>query len=107
MNFEIIPTAEASVVTLMKSINRVIINPLIIFIFALTVVYFIYGLAKYLMSPDNEEIRKSSKSHMIWGVVGMFIMVAVFGIMNLILDTVGENGIQIENNGNYTIGEMQ
>lgn len=109
MRFEIIPTAEASVVTLVKSINKVIINPLIFFIFALALVYFIYGLAKYLLSPENEEVRKSSKSHMLWAVVGMFVMVSVFGIMNLILNTVGvpNNQIQIENNGDYTVGEMQ
>lgn len=95
MNFDIIPKAEASVVTLMKSINRVIINPLIILLFALAVVYFIYGLARYLLSPDNEEVRKSSKSHMLWGIIGMFIMISVFGILSLIMNTFG-----IDNNGN-------
>ncbi|MFA6251688.1 MAG: hypothetical protein WC603_03635 [Candidatus Paceibacterota bacterium] len=107
MMFSIIPVAEASVATLMMSINRVVINPIIILIFALAVVIFVYGLIKYLLSPDNEEVRKSSKSHMLWGVVGMFIMVAVFGIMNIILNTIGEDRIQIQDNGNYTIGNLQ
>ena len=89
MNFEIIPRAEASVQTLMNSISRVILNPLITLLFALAVVYFIYGLAQYLLSPDNEEIRKTSKSHMLWGIIGMFIMVSVFGIINLITNTLG------------------
>ncbi|HUC88520.1 MAG TPA: hypothetical protein VMR49_00625 [Candidatus Paceibacterota bacterium] len=105
MNFQIIPVAEASVVTLMKSIDKVVINPIIYFLFALSMVYFLYGLAQYLLSPDNEEIRKSSKSHMLWGIVGLFIMVAVFGIMNLILGTFGENKIKIDSSGNYTVGQ--
>jgi len=58
------------------------------------------------LSPDNEEIRTSSKSHMLWGIFGMFIMIAVFGIMNLILTTVGEKNIQVDSNG-YKIGELQ
>jgi len=95
MNFGIIPTAEASVTSLMKAIDKVIINPLITLLFALAVVYFLYGLARYLLSPDNEEIRKTSKDHMIWGVIGMFIMVSVFGILSLILNTIGETGIKI------------
>ena len=107
MMFSIIPVAEASVATLMKSVNRVIINPIIILLFALALVIFIYGLIKYLLSPDNEEVRKSSKSHMLWGVVGMFIMVAVFGIMTIILNTIGEDRIQIESTGDYTIGNLQ
>ena len=102
MNFGIIPVAEADIVTLMGSINRVIINPLIVFLFALAVVYFVYGLVKYLLTPDNEEIRTSSKSHMLWGIFGMFIMIAVFGIMNILLKTVGEENIKI-NNGDYTV----
>jgi uncharacterized membrane protein YidH (DUF202 family) len=103
MVIEIFPVAEASVLTLMKSVDRVIINPIIFFLFAVAMVYFLYGLVQYLMSPDNEEINQTSKQHMLWGIVGLFIMVAVFGIMNLILNTVGEHKIQIQNNGDYTV----
>jgi len=106
MTFQVIPVAEASIVTLMASVNKVIINPLIFFIFALAVAYFLYGLVKYFLSPDNEEIRTSSKSHMLWGIFGMFIMVAVFGIMNLILGTIGENRIKI-NDAGYSIGDLK
>ena len=102
MDFGIIPVAEADIVTLMGSINRVIINPLIVFLFALAIVYFVYGLVRYLLTPENEEIRTRSKSHMLWGIFGMFIMIAVFGIMNILLKTVGEENIKI-NNGDYTV----
>lgn len=104
MDFGIIPVAEADIVTLMGSINRVIINPLIVFLFALAVVYFVYGLVRYLLTPDNEEIRTSSKSHMLWGIFGMFIMIAVFGIMNILLKTLTVPDSQIHiNNGDYTV----
>jgi hypothetical protein len=103
MHFEIIPTAEASVVTLMKSIDRVIINPLIFFLFALAMVYFLYGVAQYLIAQDNEEVRETSKSHMVWGLLGLFVMVAVFGIQNLILSSLGVNNIKINEDGNYSV----
>lgn len=97
MDFQFIPVAEASsIVTLMHSINRVIINPLITFIFALAIVYFLYGLAQYLMSPENEEIRKTSKKKMIWGIFGMFIMISVFGILRIVLTTIGEDKIDLK-----------
>ncbi len=89
MILEFIPKAEASIETLMTKINKVIINPLIVLLFALAMAYFVYGLVKYLLNPENEEVRKSSKSHMIWGIVGLFIMVSVFGIMNFIMNTLG------------------
>ncbi|MEI7689312.1 MAG: hypothetical protein WCI91_03990 [Candidatus Nomurabacteria bacterium] len=106
MTFQIIPVAEATITTLMKSIDRVIINPLIVFLFALAIVYFVYGLARYLLTPDNEEIRKTSKQQMLWGVFGMFIMIAVFGIMNMIITTIGVKGIQVQN-GSYSIGNLK
>ena len=105
MMFQIIPVAEANVQTLMESVSRVILNPLIVFLFALAVVIFIYGLVKYLLNPDSEEVRKSSKSHMVWGIIGMFIMVSVFGIMRIILNTLDESKIHLESNGTYTIDQ--
>ena len=106
MNFQIIPVAEANINTLMNNVDRVIVNPLIVLLFALAVVYFVYGLMQFLMSPDNEEIKKNSKQHMLWGIFGMFIMIAVFGILNIIMTTLGVNGIQIQN-GSYNIGNLQ
>ena len=106
MTFSFVPVAEASVTTLMMSINRVIINPLIGFLFALAVVYFLYGLVQYLMSPDNEEIKKNSRQHMLWGIIGLFIMIGVYGILNLVLNTLGESRVKI-NNGTYTIDRIQ
>lgn len=103
MNFQIIPIAEAGgIVSLMNSINRVIINPLITLLFAAAVVYFLYGLAQYLIATDNEEVRKTSKKRMLWGIFGMFIMISVFGILNLILNTMGVKNINIKN-GSYSV----
>ena len=107
MAFQIIPVAEASVETLVKSVDRVIINPLIAVLFALATVYFIYGAIRYLLNPDSEEVRKESKSSMIWGVIGMVIMASVFGIMMFILTSIGETRIQVQSNGNYTVQPMQ
>jgi hypothetical protein len=33
-------------------------------------------------------------------------MISVFGIMNLILNTVGEKNIKIDNTGDYSVGEQ-
>jgi hypothetical protein len=108
MIFQIIPTAEASINTLMKSVSKVLLNPLIKFLFALATAYFIYGVIRYFFSPDNEEVRKSSKSSMLWGIIGMFIMVAVWGIMSLILDTLGESRITVDKTtGSYSVEQMQ
>lgn len=105
MNFFIIPVAEANINTLMNSITKVVINPLIVFIFGLAVVYFVYGVMQFLLHPEDETIRKTGKQHMLWGVVGMFIMIATFGIMNLILNTLGEKNIKVDSHGIIQIND--
>lgn len=103
MFFELIPVAEASVATLMQSINRVIINPIILLMFSAAIVYFLYGVVQYLISPDDEELRTTSKSHMLYGIIGIFIMMSVFGIMRVILTSLGENHIKITDTGEVNI----
>jgi len=103
MIFGFTPVAEASVSSLVGSINKVVINPIIFFLFAAALAYFLYGIAQYLLNPDNEDIRKRSKTQMMSGIFGLFIMVAVFGIMNLILNTLGAKNIKIQNNGDYQV----
>ena len=89
LNPFIIPIAYADVDTLVGKVNRVIINPIIVLAFAAALAYFLYGLVEFLSNTENQEKRTQGKSHMLWGVVGMFIMMAVFTIMSIITNTIG------------------
>lgn len=68
-------------------VNAEIINPLILFLFALAVLFFLYGMLEFLFNQQSEEKRTAGKSHMLWGVLGIAIMLGVFTIMNIILNT--------------------
>jgi hypothetical protein len=103
MPIEIFPIAHASVSTVINSIEKVVINPLIVLLFALALVYFLYGAMQLVLNPTSDEIRKAGKNHMIWGLVGLFIMMGVFGIMRLILNTLGENRVHLQDNGSITV----
>lgn len=66
-----------------------IVNPLIVFLFALALVYFLYGVFVFIRGADSEEVRDTGKKHMLWGLVGLFIMVSVYGILSIVIGTVG------------------
>jgi len=85
--------AYASVDSFISNVNKLIINPLIIFLFALAVVYFLYGVFEFISNQDNEEAKTKGKSHMIWGVIGIVIMMGVFTILNMIINTFNIQGI--------------
>ncbi|MEJ0002243.1 MAG: hypothetical protein WDN09_03675 [bacterium] len=78
------------------NVDRLIINPLIVLLFALAVIYFLWGMFMFLANADNEEKRSVGKLHMIYGVIGMTIMVGVFAIMHVVLDTLSIDGINPE-----------
>ena len=88
--------AYASVDTFIANVNTEIINPLITFLFALAIVFFLYGMLEFFWSQANEEKKTVGKSHMFWGVIGITIMMGVFFFMNLIIDTIGVEGIDPE-----------
>jgi uncharacterized membrane protein YidH (DUF202 family) len=79
--------AYASVDSFLSNVNKLIINPLIILLFALAVVYFLYGVFEFISNGENEEAKTKGKSHIIWGIVGIVIMMGVFTILNMIMNT--------------------
>lgn len=79
--------AYASVDSVISKINTLIINPLIILLFALALMYFLYGVFEFLSNGENEEKKTTGKKHMIWGIVGLTVMMGVWFILGVILDT--------------------
>ncbi len=75
----------ASFNTFLLAVNREIINPILIVIFVSAIIVFVYGLLRFMSKMSSEEERRRGKSSIVWGLLGMFIMVAVFGIIRLIL----------------------
>ena len=69
---------------LIFNIKEYILNPIIGFMFAVAVVMFIYGIVEYIWSADNEDKVSDGKRHMIWGIIGIFVMIGVYGILNVL-----------------------
>lgn len=99
MDFQFFPTVEASVASAVGSINKVLINPLIVLLFALATVYFLYGIVEYFIKPDSKDIKEETNRKITYGLIGMFIMIAVYGILNTYLNTINENRIKVDRGG--------
>lgn len=104
----LIPEAYAqtlSVATLMARVNRYLVNPLITLMFIVAFLLFVWGLFTFFRakSGDSEEGIEKGKRHIVWGIVGMVIMVSVFGIMQLIINTLGVKGV---NPSSTNVGDL-
>lgn len=71
-----------------KIMNAVII-PIIEGLFLFTFLMFVWGVVNMIRNADSEDGRKEGRSHVLWGVIGMVIMISAYGIIRLIANTVG------------------
>ena len=85
------------VVTFVHNVTTEVINPLIAILFAAAMVYFLYGLLVFILNAGNEAKRTEGKSHLMWGLIGMTIMVSTYAILAMGLRTVGVTGADVPN----------
>ena len=55
----------------------------------LALLYFFWGLAKYILAQGNDENKEEGKMIMVWGIIALFVMVSVWGIIGLLGQTTG------------------
>lgn len=65
-----------------------IVYPLIGLMFAVAVVVFAYGVLQLVFKGDDTAARDQAKASILYGVLGMFIMVSAWGIIYFISNTV-------------------
>lgn len=83
-----VTSLEGGFDTVINLINRYII-PLII---GLAVVYFLWGVLQYVTAGGDEEKKTLARSTMIYGVIAIFVMVSVWGLVNVLGGTFNFSG---------------
>ena len=72
--------------TLLRSVGRLIDIALPIVV-AIALLAFFWGIIKFIFG--GEEAKKEGKTLMIWGLVGLFVMVSVWGLVRFIGNALG------------------
>lgn len=74
---------------LAQDIVRIIINPLLLLVSAVGTLVFVFGIVEFVYGLSSEsEARENGKKHMLWGLVGMLIMIVAYGVVRLIIGAV-------------------
>ena len=63
-----------------------LLNGLLPVLVAFAVAVFSWGVLKYIRASDNPEQRTEGRELMIYGIVAIFIMVSLWGLVNIIVD---------------------
>lgn len=83
---QIIPQSPglSGILNTVKSFMSAIIPVLI----TLGIIYFIWGVLEYVLGK-SDDAKKEGRNRMIWGIVGLFAIVSVWGLVALLNSTFG------------------
>ena len=76
---------------LLRRVSENILNPLLLAMFLVAVAYFVFGLVSFIANAGSEEARSKGKSHMLWSIVGMVIMISAYAILAMVTGSFGIN----------------
>lgn len=93
-----------TIVPFLNRVNEIILNPLIVLMFSLALVYFIYGIIKFLSLEAGDKARDEARKSIMWGIVGMVVMFSVYGLIWFVLDTFGISSNDISPDSRPYIG---
>lgn len=67
-----------------------LLNSIVPVLIALAVVYFVWGVISYVIA-DEEEAKSKGRDRIIYGVIGLVVIVGVWGLVNVLRNTFGLN----------------
>lgn len=83
-------SSNTQVCDIVGKLTTAFINPALALIFAIGLLVFVYGLVEFIWGLSQETgKREEGKQHMLWGLVGMFVIVSAIAIIKVIASIVG------------------
>ncbi len=82
-----------------SAVSQQILNPFIYLLFAIAMIVFIWGLVRFISQGGDEDARTIAKRHILYGLLGMFIMFSAFALVRLITGSfiTGQYGNDVRN----------
>lgn len=72
---------------LLSKINEAILFPLITLMMAIALLIFLYGAFEYVRAADSEGGRETGRRHLLWGTIGMLVMISALSILTIAAGT--------------------
>lgn len=79
--------AEAT--NFVRTLNEVILEPFVLLLMAIAFLVFVWGVAQYVFNAASDQGREQGRRHMIYGLIGLFIMISAWSILAVTVGTFG------------------
>lgn len=93
-----VPTGGAltNVTTVIARIQN-LINAVIPLLVGIAVLVIVYGVISFITKAADEEARANAKQFIIWGIIGVFIMLSVWGLVTILYNSFGTDAATAKN----------
>lgn len=81
--------AIAIVGPFVDKIKGAILFPMIALLLGVALFMFLWGVFVYITHAEGDEARKTGKKHMLFGIIGLVIMISALAILNIAKATFG------------------
>ena len=71
------------------------VRSLIPLVMTLALLYFLYGAAQYILESKDEGKREEGRQVMLYGVLALFVMVSIAGIVQVLSNSLQLNNAQL------------
>lgn len=70
-------------------IINIINNVLVPVLFAVAFIVFLWGAFNtFILGANSDDVKDKGKNLMLWGLIGFFVMVSIWGLVNILTGTV-------------------
>lgn len=82
--------AESDGIRHLLGIAAGVIQALIPIVIGLAVLVFLWGVLQYVLRSSDAG-KEEGRTFMLWGIIALFVMVSVWGLVNILRDSLGLN----------------
>lgn len=73
---------------LVSRIVEFVLGPIAALLFGVAVVFFVWGIVQLIGSSDSADGLAKGKRNIVYGIVGLVIMLSVLGIKEIVVNTI-------------------
>lgn len=75
--------------SLVSKINDIILYPLITLLVGVALLVFLWGMFEFIYNSESDQGRETGKRHMLWGIIGLLVMISAYAILKIATATFG------------------
>jgi len=74
---------------LITDIKDIVLFPIMTLMMSLALLFFLWGAYEFVRNADNDSGRETGRMHMLYGIIGMLVMLSALALLKIAAGTFG------------------